>query len=65
MITAPRQYASKLAALLVAAGARPIWVPAISISHVTNPRQIQARTAFITFAFASVSEQHHQVWTTG
>ena len=34
MITAPRQYAHKLAAYLVMAGARPVWVPSISITHI-------------------------------
>ncbi len=34
MITAPRQYAHKLAAHLIMAGARPVWVPSISITHI-------------------------------
>ena len=34
MITAPRQYAHKLAAYLIMAGARPVWVPSISITHI-------------------------------
>ena len=34
MITAPRQYAAKLASRLVTAGARPVWVPSISITPI-------------------------------
>lgn len=36
MITAPRQYAHKLAAYLIMAGARPMWVPSISITHIQH-----------------------------
>lgn len=36
MITAPRQYAHKLAAYLIMAGARPVWVPSISITHIRH-----------------------------
>ena len=41
MITAPRQYANKLASLLISAGARPVWLPAISITHLTDATQVQ------------------------
>ncbi|KAF6261973.1 Uroporphyrinogen-III synthase HemD-domain-containing protein [Scenedesmus sp. NREL 46B-D3] len=41
LITAPRQYASKLAALLVDAGARPTWVPGIAISRLSDHEQLQ------------------------
>lgn len=37
MITAPRQYAAKLASCLIAAGARPVWVPSITITHIMDP----------------------------
>ena len=36
MITAPRQYATKLASSLIAAGARPVWLPSIIITHITD-----------------------------
>lgn len=36
MITAPRQYASKLASCLIAAGAWPVWVPSITITHIMD-----------------------------
>lgn len=36
MITAPRQYASKLAACLITAGARPVWLPSISITRIND-----------------------------
>ncbi|KAL3147544.1 hypothetical protein ABBQ38_014597 [Trebouxia sp. C0009 RCD-2024] len=36
MITAPRQYATKLASCLIAAGARPVWLPSITITHITR-----------------------------
>ena len=36
----PRQYASKLCALLVDAGAKPLWVPCIEISAVEDPEQV-------------------------
>eukprot|EP00878_Enallax_costatus_P010631 GHUV01011106.1.p1 GENE.GHUV01011106.1~~GHUV01011106.1.p1 ORF type:complete len:197 (+),score=44.33 GHUV01011106.1:127-717(+) len=41
LVTAPRQYASKLTSLLVAAGARPIWVPGVSISRLTEQQHMQ------------------------
>eukprot|EP00210_Caulerpa_lentillifera_P001446 g1388.t1 len=34
LITAPRQYASKLSSILVRAGARPIWLPTIQITSL-------------------------------
>ncbi|GMH40178.1 hypothetical protein BSKO_08082 [Bryopsis sp. KO-2023] len=34
LITAPRQYASKLGSYLLDAGARPIWVPAIEVTSL-------------------------------
>ena len=36
MMTAPRQYASKLASCLVTAGARPVWLPSISITRIND-----------------------------
>lgn len=37
LLTAPRQYAEKLAGKLVEAGARPLWVPAIQITRLQSP----------------------------
>lgn len=37
MITAPRQYAAKLAARLITAGARPVWLPSITITPLPEP----------------------------
>ncbi|GFH23216.1 HEM4 domain-containing protein, partial [Haematococcus lacustris] len=47
LITAPRQYAHKLAAKLVAAGARPLWVPGVSITALTpgSPEDLELGTA--------------------
>mmetsp|Transcript_16947 Transcript_16947/g.23406 ORF Transcript_16947/g.23406 Transcript_16947/m.23406 type:complete len:351 (+) Transcript_16947:77-1129(+) len=36
LITAPRQYASRLATLLIDSGAQPIWVPAIQICETKD-----------------------------
>eukprot|EP00882_Tetradesmus_deserticola_P010386 GHRQ01010970.1.p1 GENE.GHRQ01010970.1~~GHRQ01010970.1.p1 ORF type:complete len:177 (+),score=37.96 GHRQ01010970.1:1282-1812(+) len=41
LTTAPRQYASKLTALLVDAGARPTWVPGVAISRLSEPEHLQ------------------------
>ncbi|WIA22644.1 hypothetical protein OEZ86_009619 [Tetradesmus obliquus] len=41
LITAPRQYASKLTALLVDAGARPTWVPGVAISRLSEQQHWQ------------------------
>lgn len=38
MITAPRQYASKLASCLITAGARPVWLPSISITRISDQK---------------------------
>jgi uroporphyrinogen-III synthase len=35
MLTAPRQYAERLTARIVEAGARPIWIPAIETTHLS------------------------------
>ncbi|KAK9830107.1 hypothetical protein WJX72_009827 [[Myrmecia] bisecta] len=45
MITAPRQYAQKLSGRLMAAGARPIWVPAIQTTHLNDVKAIEALDA--------------------
>ena len=41
LITAPRQYASKLASCLITAGAWPVWLPSISITSI-NDRSLGA-----------------------
>lgn len=41
MVTGPRQYAGKLAGLLLAAGARPVWLPTIAIRRLTEPAHLQ------------------------
>jgi hypothetical protein len=38
---APRQYASKLAGLLIDAGAQPLWVPGVSISRLVEEQHLQ------------------------
>lgn len=59
MITAPRQYAHKLAAYLVMAGARPVWVPSISITHIWREdkskfdEQMQSLSQYDHIAFTS------------
>eukprot|EP00775_Hariotina_reticulata_P009061 gene9061-9231_t len=37
LVTAPRQYASKLVSLLVSAGSRPVWVPGVEICRLASP----------------------------
>lgn len=39
--TAPRQYASKLAGLLVDAGAHPTWLPGVAISSLLEQQHLQ------------------------
>lgn len=60
LLAGPRQYASKLAGLLIDAGARPLWVPCVEISALDDPNQIaQLRTVlsdlsqFTHIAFSS------------
>ncbi|GBF89716.1 uroporphyrinogen-III synthase [Raphidocelis subcapitata] len=36
MLTAPRQYAGRLAGLLIAAGAQPVWLPGIEITRLPS-----------------------------
>lgn len=38
MITAPRQYASKLASCLITAGARPVCLPSITITQISDQK---------------------------
>uniref|UniRef100_A0A6S8HNF3 Tetrapyrrole biosynthesis uroporphyrinogen III synthase domain-containing protein n=1 Tax=Dunaliella tertiolecta TaxID=3047 RepID=A0A6S8HNF3_DUNTE len=38
MVTAPRQYAHKLAGKLLLAGARPVWVPSVAINPVPQEK---------------------------
>lgn len=59
-VSGPRQYASKLAGLLIDAGARPLWAPCVEISALDDPNQIsQLRTVlsdlsqFTHIAFSS------------
>ncbi|KAK3271641.1 hypothetical protein CYMTET_20027 [Cymbomonas tetramitiformis] len=42
LITAPRQYAARLATYLVEAGARPVIVPAIAITETSNTAPLDA-----------------------
>lgn len=39
--TAPRQYASKLSGLLIAAGAHPTWLPGVAITSLSEQQHIQ------------------------
>lgn len=69
MITAPRQYATKLASCLIAAGARPVWLPSITITHITrqnlsavsnsccSPLQVPLSLTSVTQTLASFSIQ--------
>ncbi|KAK9845437.1 hypothetical protein WJX81_006417 [Elliptochloris bilobata] len=41
MLTAPRQYAARLSARLVDAGARPVWVPAIQVTRLRDPDALE------------------------
>ncbi len=50
MVTGPRQYAGKLAALLLGAGARPVWLPCIAISRLTDEAHLQVQTSVETRA---------------
>lgn len=52
MVTGPRQYAGKLAGLLLAAGARPVWLPTIAIRRLTEPAHLQVGCLHGTFASA-------------
>lgn len=36
LITAPRQYASKLASCLITAGAQPVCLPSITITRIND-----------------------------
>lgn len=45
IVTSPRQYASKLCALLVAAGARPMWLPSIEITALSDAADVAALDA--------------------
>jgi hypothetical protein len=38
---APRQYASKLAGLLIDAGGQPLWVPGVSVSRLVEQQHLQ------------------------
>ncbi|KAL0033567.1 hypothetical protein WJX79_003970 [Trebouxia sp. C0005] len=64
MITAPRQYAHKLAAYLIMAGARPVWVPSISITHIRQKdkskfdEQMQNLSQYDHIAFTSRNGIH-------
>jgi len=48
MITAPRQYASRLADRLVDAGARPLWVPSIVITSISRATELEELDAALT-----------------
>lgn len=41
MVTAPRQYATKLTTKLMAAGARPLWLPTIQIAELRDSKDQQ------------------------
>ncbi|KAF5841511.1 Uroporphyrinogen-III synthase HemD-domain-containing protein [Dunaliella salina] len=59
MVTAPRQYAHKLAGQLLLAGARPLWVPSVAINPV-SPEKLGSLDAAL---HALITEPHHHPYT--
>ena len=43
LVTAPRQYAARLAGRLIDAGARPVLLPAVRVGRLRTPAAQQAR----------------------
>lgn len=54
MITAPRQYASKLASCLITAGARPVWLPSISITRISDQKLGAVSKTWLLFGVKTV-----------
>lgn len=42
LVTAPRQYASKLCSKVLGAGGRPLWLPTIQVAELREPRAQEA-----------------------
>ncbi|KAF8063700.1 hemD [Scenedesmus sp. PABB004] len=59
LITAPRQYASKLAGLVVDAGGAPLWVPGVAIARLTDAAALDELDA----ALARLAEFTHLAFT--
>mmetsp|Transcript_36733 Transcript_36733/g.93900 ORF Transcript_36733/g.93900 Transcript_36733/m.93900 type:complete len:342 (-) Transcript_36733:44-1069(-) len=65
MITAPRQYAAKLAGRLIDAGAQPVWTPAVTITALDDAAAIATLDALLAnledythIAFVSTNSFH-------
>ena len=61
LITAPRQYATKLASCLITSGARPVWLPSISITRINDQSLGAVSQALLLFSIKSTVYVHKVV----